>query len=531
MPDSSASTPDPAAGRPSPGGRAERLVPRPLRVWHWTFPAQLALLVGGVLAALWGFAVWWQSRNPTLLPWSLGRPVWQSIALLILTVLIPLLVYLSLRLWLMPVLASHDDLHRAWSQGVAVLEERGISLSERPLFLALGSTGARLEQSILESSIREFQQFEPLLKQSGAPLEWYLSADIILIAARRVGCLGAVNALITPAGEFADDQEIDSQDPSRSRQEVRTSSARSASVQSPPPEVIRRQMDRMAILGELLRESRSPSCGLNGVLCLVPFPEVCHHTEQAEVQGVAIRDDLRTLGANLELEFPVICLLTELQREPGFLEVMRRTGLEKAGAGRLGRRYEFGALAGTRELQSFSRLLQHELEVRIYRLFGEQDVLKRPKNRELFELLCRMRSEIARPLSKLITSAFSEIPGERPEEIPFHFGGCYVAATGGAPDQRAFGPALIQRLIEIQDHVQWTRLGQLGHRWQRRLAVAAWVAVALLAALLFLQLYSRGGRRLRSPASLAVAVLPALSHGQPDPDQPTESKLFGILHR
>lgn len=531
MPDSSASTQAPAAGGPTLAGMAEGLVPRPLRFWCWTFPAKVALLVGVVLALLWGFAVWWQSRNPTLLPWSLGRPLWESVILAILTVLIPILVYFSLRLWLMPVLASHDDLHRAWSQGIAALDARGISLSDRPLFFILGSTGARVEQAIIESSIQEFQKLEPLLNQSRAPLEWYLSGDIILIAARRVGCLGAVNALMIPGEEFSEGREIDSNDPPHATQrEVRPSSSRSPSVQVPPPELNRSQLDRIAILGELVRESRSPNCGVNGVLCLVPFPEVCHHSEQAVVQGTAIRDDLRTLGANLEVEFPVICVLTELQREPGFLEVMRRTGLENASGGRLGRRFDFGLLAGTRELQNFSRLLQHEMEVRIYRLFGEQDVLKRPKNRDLFELLCRMRSEIARPLSKLITTAFSEIPSERSEEIPFHFGGCYVAATGGASDQRAFGPALIQRLIEMQDHVQWTTSGLARQRWQRRLALIAWVAVTLLAGLILFQLYSRGGTFRRSVSGSASSGLQQ-SDRLPDHDQTAERILVGILVR
>jgi hypothetical protein len=489
----------------------------------------VAWLVALLLLCLWGMALWWQGRNPNLLAWSLARPIWQPIVLLVLTILIPSLVYHTLRLWLLPVLATHDDLNRAWSRGIENLESRGIAPGDRPLFLMLGSTGSRLEQAILESPPGTFQRLEPLLDQSDSPLEWYLSSDVILLVSRHVGCLSAANAAVAPREDLADEVDSSAADSRSQPAASQNSFIHPGSAQSPPAEVLRRQSDRMAILGELLRTARSPACGLNGVICLVPFPEVCHRSEQAEVQGTAICVDLRILGANLELQFPVICLMTELQREPGFLEVMRRTGVANSTTGRLGRRYELGALAGSRELQNFARLLQHELEVRIYRLFGEQDVLKRPGNRELFELLCRMRSEIARPLAKLITTAFAENAGERPDAIPFHFAGCYIAATGGPTDERAFGPALVQRLIEVQDHVQWTDLAQTRSRWQRTLAVGVWAVVLLLAGLLISHLALR--LRLGQSPNSIFGNLTTADQPSPQPAPPDlgSDRLLGEL--
>ncbi|MFM8218284.1 MAG: hypothetical protein ACKOJF_05115, partial [Planctomycetaceae bacterium] len=84
--------------------------------------------------------------------------------------------------------------------------------------------------------------------------------------------------------------------------------------------------------------------------------------------------------------------------------------------------------------------------------------------------------------------AFSELPSERPEEIPFYFAGCYVAATGREPDQRAFGPALLPRLLESQDQVEWTRAGLARGRSHRRWQVLGGLAVILLLGLLLWQL-------------------------------------------
>ena len=172
----------------------------------------------------------------------------------------------------------------------------------------------------------------------------------------------------------------------------------------------------------------------------------------------------------------------------GPLPALRRTGAKETLVGRVGRRFDLGLLAGRTELERFARILRHELEVRIYRLFGQVDVLKRPGNRELFGLLCRMRSQIARPLTQLLTVAFSEIPGESPEQIPFHFAGCYVAATGGESDQRAFGPALLPRLLESQDHLQWSETGLARSRSQRVWQTVAGIAIVLLLGLLVREL-------------------------------------------
>ena len=469
----------------------QRLIPAPLRVWNWSFPAQVALLVFLLLLALWGMAVWWQSRNPYLLPWSLSQHWSRPVAVAALTIIIPLLAFLSLN-WLRPgVRSTEEDLISAWSLGVEALADRGVALGDRPLILVLGSIGPPWEQALFDHQIPGFPQLSPLLKQSELALQWYLAPEVIVLVAREIGCLGELNSRL--ALRFDATEEISGDRPapvlpSGSLPGDFRESELTDIEESPPIEVMRRQGDRIALLGELLRGSRNPRCGLNGVLTLVPFPEVCHDPRRADAHGAAIRDDLRTLANNLNLQFPVVCLLTELQRETGFLEVMRRTGAKETLVGRVGRRFDLGLLAGRTELERFARILRHELEVRIYRLFGQVDVLKRPGNRELFGLLCRMRSQIARPLTQLLTVAFSEIPGESPEQIPFHFAGCYVAATGGESDQRAFGPALLPRLLESQDHLQWSETGLARSRSQRVWQTVAGIAIVLLLGLLVREL-------------------------------------------
>jgi hypothetical protein len=496
-PPDSAQAAAPEAETSRPSSALTRWVPAPLRLWNWSFPSQVALLSLLLLLILWGMAVWWQFRNPNLLPWTLSQHWSRPLAVCLLTALIPLLVFLCLRWWLTPVRSSEEDLDSAWSLGVEALTRRGVALGDRPLILVLGSTGAIWEQALFDHQIAGFPQLSPLLKQRKLALQWYLAPEVIVVAARQVGCLGALNARLAPRFDLPDDDARERPLPRAAAgpRAPETPPADSLDVaQSLPLEVSRRQGNRIAFLGELLRGARSPRCGLNGVLTLVPFPDVCYLTNRAEAHGAAIRDDLRALSCNLDLRFPVVCLLTEIQRESGFPEVMRRTGSEATAIGRLGRRYDLGLLAGRTELERFARILRNELEVRIYRLFGHIDVLKRPGNRDLFGLLCRTRSQIARPLTQLLTTAFSELPSERPEEIPFYFAGCYVAATGRESDQRAFGPALLPRLLESQDHVEWTRAGLARGRSHRRWQVLGGLAFVLLLGLLLWQLLASSPR-------------------------------------
>ncbi len=64
------------------------------------------------------------------------------------------------------------------------------------------------------------------------------------------------------------------------------------------------QLERLQYLCGLLRRTRQPVCGVNGVLTLIPFSYL--HATPAEVEPLqrAIKSDLTTVQQTLQLRAP-----------------------------------------------------------------------------------------------------------------------------------------------------------------------------------------------------------------------------------
>ena len=375
---------------------------------------------------------------------------WETPVVFLLLVAIPLVVYFAVRSWLEGEVSRYPDIDQAWRAGLAALQEQGLELSELPVFLVLGAGDERQVRSLLAASGLEFLvQHTP----SGVtPLHWYATTNGIFLVCREVGQLswvtsmtargrapqappanaagqgtapgsgtftgtmspgaasrgtissgGASNSLLgIPDGEAGDDQAAGSPvygtlvpGAVSAGPGPRGGGAAAASGGGLSRREAEEQTDRLRYLARLLVRARQPLCPLNGVLTVLPFPIVRDVMLAKDLPG-AIKSDLDALGRVMQLRCSVTVLVSGMEAEPGFSELVRRVGATRAKANRFGKGFNVWNAATEEHLDAFSAHACGAFEDWVYNLFREPDGLSKPGNARLYMLLCRIRSEVRR---------------------------------------------------------------------------------------------------------------------------------------
>lgn len=216
------------------------------------------------------------------------------------------------------------------------------------------------------------------------------------------------------------------------------------------------RLQRLQYVCQLLRRARQPLCAINGILTLLPFQTMRATPEEAEELQRAIRSDLLAIQRSLQLRCPVTALITGLEAERGFSELVRRVGPERAATQRFGRKFDVRALATSEELIALCDHVCGAFDDWVYALFREQGALTRPGNTRLYALLCRVRCHLKPRLTELLSGGFGHDGREAPRDLPFLFSGCYFAATGDTPDRQAFVRGVFEKLGEEQEFVEWS---------------------------------------------------------------------------
>ena len=217
-----------------------------------------------------------------------------------------------------------------------------------------------------------------------------------------------------------------------------------------------RRLERLEYVLRKLHLVRRPLCPTNGVLVMIPFELITGEANEKEELVKAIRADLKAVHETLGVRAPVTALLVGLEESPGFQELGRRVGRERAAVQRFGRRYDPRALPTPAEMAATSAHVCGAFEDWIYSLFREDDALVRPGTSRLYSLLCRVRSYAKEPLADVLARGFGYDPTLRTSELPILFSGCYVAATGETEDRRAFLRGVFDKLDAEQEDVEWT---------------------------------------------------------------------------
>ncbi|MCY2996121.1 MAG: hypothetical protein NTY19_50970 [Planctomycetota bacterium] len=246
------------------------------------------------------------------------------------------------------------------------------------------------------------------------------------------------------------------------------------------PAAASEQLQHLQYVCQLLRGARRPLCAINGVLTLLPFQAIRANQAEAEELQHAIQSDLLTIQRALQLRFPVTALVTGLDRERGFSELVRRVGPERAVTQRFGRKFDVRSLATPEELTALCEHVCGAFEDWVYALFREHQALTRPGNTRLYGLLCKVRCSLKPRLGEVLRQGFGHDRRERPDDDPFLFSGCYFAATGDTPDRQAFLRGVLEKLVEEQEYVEWTPAALAQNRRYQRLGYAGLCVAGLL---------------------------------------------------
>jgi hypothetical protein len=453
-----------------------------------------------------------------------------------LLLLIPLATHQLVRLWLEGDRSRFPEIDFAWDAGLDAIRRSGLTLNELPIFVVLGSPGERAERAITAACGDDFRVRG--VPEGPSPLHWHVGPDraylfltdpswvsgLAALATRRrqapsisPAALAALAAAASPSGlasgtvsfdQFAAKAgagpqaaggdayrgtlALESLAPAAAARvagrDVLAEVAPPAALEQPallPAQESARRLEQLEYVARKLRLARRPLCGANGVLVLLPFELIRGEADEKDELARAVRADLTTLQNGLEVRVPVTALLTGLEQEPGFQELVRRVGRDRAAAQRFGRRYDVRALPTPAEMAATSAHVCGAFEDWIYSLFREEDAMSRPGTSRLYGLLCRVRCHLREPLADLLARGFGFDPALRPGDLPFLFSGCYVAATGEAEDRRAFVRGVFEKLAAEQEDVEWTPASLAAERRHLRVAGALNALNAVLAASLF----------------------------------------------
>ncbi len=252
-----------------------------------------------------------------------------------------------------------------------------------------------------------------------------------------------------------------------------------------PPHDSAEAISRLKHVCRLIKSVRSPLCPVNGVITLLSFDVLQGQPHWAEEMQRGVKFDLRCVQETLELRCPVTALVVGMEDEPGFRELVRRVGRQRAGVQRFGQRFDVRGVATSFELASLCSHVTGVFEDWVYMLFREKEAFTRTGNTRLYGLLCKVRFTLKHRLSEILAGGFGHDENHDGATEPFLFSGCYFAAAGGSEDRQAFVKGVFDKLIEEQEEIEWTRetlksdrryriLGNIG------LAVDAILAVALV---------------------------------------------------
>ncbi len=468
---------------------------------------------------------------------------------LVLILVIPITVFRTITLWMMRESSRYPDIKYSWKAGLSALHEHGIALRSTPLFLIFAGGDERLRRNFMHASGLEFRVNS--VPEGPAPMHWYANPDAIFLVLNDVCWLHAAGRAVgspttsaptddprpglapadlrgtivpgrpltaapkkTDAAEADDETQPGSRD---AREETHGQAELDAALlrgtmvppatrmgNVPKPLATQRRrpqrvtsetstqlLRRLQHVCGLLRQARHPVCPINGVLMLLPFDAIQSQDYDIEELERAVSADLSVTQIELQFRCPVTAVVTGMERERGFRELIRRVGQQRAARQRFGQRFDVRAIPTVQELGKFTSHVCGTFEDWVYTQFGEKDALTRPGNALLFALLCRIRRSVGTRLNSVLGAGFGyDESGQR--GLPIVFSGCYFAATGPRGDRQAFVRGLFEKLRDEQEEIEWTDEALTDDQRNRWLMRAGWaLSLALLVAIVGLFIYTK----------------------------------------
>ena len=399
-------------------------------------------------------------------------------------ILIPTLVFYLVKYLLMEEVSPFPDLDSIWYDGIKGAMGKGVSVYQTPIFLILGTKTDSVARNLLSLSKLNFVFSS---SESGEPpISVHASSQGIFVAissCNRISRLASKSSN-EPVGEgplmdssgsdgggtigLEQLNEMKSMDQEKPMDDVpggtllddfqgihlaiqRYTATKSLSSQDDAD-----SERRLRHVCQLIQRTRSPLCPINGLLTVLPVSLI----EGSPGSLVtAMQKDMAVLRESLQVRCPNTALITEMESEEGFIELMKRLPARQVSDNRFGEGADLWVVPESDRLGAIATRAVGKFEDWIYKLFQHEGALKKKGNAALFTLLSRSRGPFATNLKDILRNGFGFNLQTNPElaHEQFLFGGCYFAATGYSSTTQGFVRSLFaDKMCKQEGEVEWS---------------------------------------------------------------------------
>jgi hypothetical protein len=501
------------------------LITAPQRLMGMSLPTRAAVLVAIFLVT----CVIVAYASFLLRPYSANYAVWlrplRIGTILVLLVVIPLVVRQALRLWMEGDVSRFPDVDFAWKEGLAALAKSGIDPNSVPLFLVLGARDEVQARALFSASRLGLRVRD--VPAGSAALHWFASPDAVYLVSTEACRLSRlsrkaselplttspavagprIDGTLLPGAERSGGGRgerapsltgtlqygagVDREEPAAALPHLRgtmeiASSMQGGAAGGRSTAAVRlstaetaKESARLEYVRSLLQHLRQNLCPLNGIMALLSFDVIQRGEEEGKELASALKEDLRTIHETTQLRCSVTAVVVGMEAEPGFSELVRRVGSERAADQRFGKGSRVWSPPIPDLVEAVSANACASFESWVYQLFREKDGLTRPGNTDLYSLLIRIRQALRSRLTDILVESCASASPDRDE--PMLFSGCYFAATGETGDQQAFVHSVFRKVEEQQNELAWTRRARQRDHSYRQLAWFGFLISGLLA--------------------------------------------------
>lgn len=507
----------------------------PRRLLGLPLPLRVALITTFVLLVSAVLIQWCVAGDKLASDWT--RFAWRWVIILPLIIAIGFVVHYAVKLWLTGSPSPFPDIDQAWQQGIKALSAQGIDVTSVPIFLVVGVGDDRHERHLLKASGLPFRVRD--VPSGPGAVHFYASENAVFVtctqtsrlsrfvsnpvvqgAAPAAGGGGSPNlrATMTPGSSDAGNSPGggapnmhgtvvagSSSAPTAARtfdlrgtmvSGTMTPDGQGAGGSGPPTAKLSstefsEHGERLNYLCYLLRQARQPFCPINGILCVLPYRLILRGAMEANEIQRAMREDLTTIRTSTRLRCPVVVMVSGMESESGFMELIRRVGVDRARIQRFGKGYGVWNAPTDEQMRAVTTHACGAFEDAVYQLFKERDGYNKPGNGKLYQLLCKIRNEVRGRLAGILAQGIGFNAREaKPAQDQLLMGGCYFAATGESDDTQAFVKSVFEKftLENLDNELDWTPEAiaedNRYHNWARVLYLASAVLCVVVAVLL-----------------------------------------------
>ena len=492
---------------------------------RWSLPTKWSLLSLLVLLIIWtaAFVRHISDSNEADRNWT----IWFLVPIPF-VVIIPVLTYYLVKYLLLQEASRFPDIDRIWYDGIAESENKGIMISKTPIFLVLGTSQQREIKTLLQLTELDF-----IVNVSGSgaiPISLHACRDAVFVFLNGCNCMSRLSIsastapkniqpshdhgmLPTDVGGTIDASRLGAMRFSSSDNNEPPNSPMASNAIVPGGTMLLDEShdlseiwnavstsktlssndifdceEKLQHVCKLINRARRPLCPINGIVSVLPFELVESSSGQLQI---AIQKDLAILRQELQVRCPNTALVSGMENDEGFVELVKRLPTQQSSENRFGKGSELWVVPDSARLDAIAVHATASFEDWIYMLFQEANALKMKNNSKLFLLLCRVRGAFAENLRSVLSRGFGFDPAITPALAyeQFLFGGCYFAATGNSQSQQAFVKSVFAKALQQEGELEWAPIArqqdQLYRFFGNLAALIGTIALLAILAMLF----------------------------------------------